>query len=124
MADEESYADRGSHRYWTLDDFASAYQRAEAELDATRSALISAYVALGRVLMAEEAEYRWWSESAAHAREGLGLPPAETPPIGETMALLREQYGTYFEGVDADAFVAELRGDDDDDPGSLFTEVR
>jgi len=46
------------------------------------------------------------------ARRLLGLP--DFPPLDETLAALREAVGPHFDGVDPVAFVAELRGDDDE----------
>lgn len=49
------------------------------------------------------------SPVAALAREGLGIPPLEPPPIDQAMAELREKFGHHFDGVDAEQFVREQR---------------
>jgi hypothetical protein len=51
-------------------------------------------------------------ENFLRARQLCGLP--DFPPITETMAELRAAYGHYFDGVDVDAFMKEVRGDDDE----------
>lgn len=55
------------------------------------------------------AEQRAGVDDLLTARRVLGLP--DFPPVNQAMAELRETVGGAFDGVDADAYVREMRED-------------
>jgi hypothetical protein len=71
-------------------------------------------VALSHILEYDAAHNGLLSPVCTMAREGLDLSAIEVPPITEAIEELGQMFGHYYDGVDADQFIAELRGDDNE----------